>query len=136
MVTPHKIIRVPVSYIALMAGLFLLPLLTSCSCRFPDSRDGRYRARTIDGGATDVHYQVIEIKTDRVILTTNAEYRTPNDVKAGCFSPDSKRFAAAYHYGHAGNYTWIGVWSTETGEFLYSKTESGWRRDACGAFDK
>lgn len=125
MLTLNKINRVRASYIALVAGLLLLPLLTSCSCSFPDSRDGRYRAQAT-GGGPDVHYQVTEITTGRVILTTHAQYSTPNDVKAGCFGPDSKRFAAAYHYSHDGNYTWIGVWSTDTGAFLYSERESGW----------
>lgn len=99
--------------------------------RFPVSPDGRYRAEKV----CCWHYQVIEISTGRVVLTTHAQY-SGNDVKAGGFSADSKKFAAAYHYGHAGGYTWIGVWSTETGNFLYSKRKSGWTTSLCGVFDE
>jgi hypothetical protein len=83
---------------------------------------------------TGTHCQVIEIATNRVVLTTWAQYTTYNTVKACGFSSDWKKFAAAYHYGHEGNYTWIGVWSTETGGFLYSKRESGWIYSVAGAF--
>jgi len=100
---------------------------------FPDSPDGRYRARTVSSD-TGIHYQVIEIQTGKVILTTHAEYSTYNDVKAGGFSSDSRKFAAVYHYGHAGDYTWIGVWSTESGAFLDAEILAGWTTSLCGIF--
>jgi hypothetical protein len=93
-----------------------------------------YRAKRVSSD-TGVHYQVIEAETGRVTLTTWAQFSTPNDVKAGLFSSDWKTFAAAYHYGHEGGYTWIGVWSTETGGFLYSRRESGWTTSLGGVFD-
>ncbi len=136
MIKMNKTIRTS-SRITLKIGLFLFLLLASCSTegQFPDSPDGRYRAKEVGAGA-DIHYQVVEIKTGRVILTTNAQYDTANDVKAGGFSSDSKKFAAVYHYGHAGNYSWIGVWSTETGKFLYSKEKSGWTTSLAGVFNE
>jgi hypothetical protein len=85
---------------------------------------------------TGIHCQVKETKTGRVVLTTWAQYLTFNDVKDCRFSSDWRKFAAAYHYGHAGNYTWIGVWSTETGKFLHSKTEPGWIGIPAGVFDQ
>ncbi len=97
------------------------------------SPDGQYEAK-LKSKVKDVHYQIKEIATGRLILTTNAEYSTPNDVKAGKFSPDSKKFAAAYHYGHAGNYTWIGIWDIEAGKFLYSERKSDWIRDISWVF--
>lgn len=108
------------------------PILPLDCGRFPVSPDGRYRAKEVSVPFY-LHYQVIEISTGRVVLTTHAQY-SGNDVKAGGFSADSKKFAAAYHYGHAGGYTWIGVWSTETGNYLYSKTKSGWTKSLCGVF--
>ena len=112
-------------------------LLLSCSVdgQYPNSPDGRYRAQETDTGTgANVHYQVIEIDTNRVVLTTQAQYTTDNNVKAGGFSSDSKKFAAVYHYGHEGAYTWIGVWSTETGQFLYYKKETGWTTSLAGVF--
>lgn len=99
----------------------------------PPPPQNPYRAGRVYSD-TGIHCQVIEIATNRVVLTTWAEYTTYNDVKACGFSSDWKKFAAAYHYGHEGNYTWIGVWSTETGAFLYSKREPGWIYSVVGAF--
>lgn len=93
-------------------------------------------AKTLVSTNTGAHCQVTETETGRTILTTWAQYSTPNDVKACQFSPDWGQLAAAYHYGHAGNYTWIGVWNTETGKFLYSRTEAGWTRDLSGVFER
>jgi len=98
------------------------------------SSDGRYGVRLIFNSG--VHYQVFEIQTGHLTLTTRAQHDTANDVKGGGFSPDNGRFAAVYHYGHEGNYTWIGVWSTETGQFLYSVRRSGWTSDLSGVFDE
>jgi hypothetical protein len=85
---------------------------------------------------TGTHCQVTETATGRVTLTTWAQYSTPNAVKACQFSSDWRKLAAAYHYGHAGNYTWIGIWNTETGEFLDSRTEAGWTRDLSIVFGR
>lgn len=81
---------------------------------FPLSPDGRFRADTVrENGA---HYRVVEVATGRVLFTTHAQFTTANDVKAGRYCGD--RFLAAYHYGHAGTYTWIGAWSLEDGRDL------------------
>jgi hypothetical protein len=83
-----------------------------------------------------MHYQVMDIATGNIVLTTWAQYTSRNNVKAGGFSPDSGKFAAAYHYGHQGSYTWIGVWSTQTGQFLYPVSKPGYTRSFDGVFDK
>ena len=114
-------------------GLLSILLLTSCSGEI-QSPDGRYKAIKVGGGA-DVHYRIVELKKGRTILTTTAQYATPNDVKAGGFSPDSKRFAAIYHYEPEGTYTWVGVWSTETGQFLYPRLQSGLVSSLDGSFE-
>jgi len=97
------------------------------------SPDGRYEAVLV-GSGKDLHYRVGEIATGRIALITRAQYRTPNDVKAGMFSPDSREFAAAYHYGHEGNYTWIGIWDLQTGTLLHTVTKPGWIRDITWVF--
>jgi hypothetical protein len=137
MVTSSKAIASLARCITVMVGLFLMLLQASCSyvVDFPDSPDGRFSATLVRDGA-NAHYEVREIETGRLILTTHAQYWTPNDVKAGGFSSDSKKFAAVYHYGHEGEYTWIGVWDTETGEFLYSKKKRGCTTSLAGVFRK
>lgn len=94
------------------------------------SSDGRYDAVVVQGRSPrDLHYQVREVKTGRVLLTTRAQYESENDVKAGAFSADSKMFCAAYHYGHRGKYTWIGTWEIERGrEPVRDREESEWLR--------
>lgn len=89
------------------------------------SPDGKYAA-TLTRSDSGTHFQVKEVKGGRVVLTTRAQYPSPNDVKAGKFSADSTKFAAAYHYGHEGQYTWIGVWNLKDGEFIRSAREEGW----------
>ena len=83
------------------------------------SVDGRYQAKLIQNGQTTINYQVTDFETGRVILTSNSENGS-NNVKVGSFNADSTKFAAVYHYAYPGAYSWIGVWSTETGAFLYS----------------
>jgi hypothetical protein len=90
------------------------------------SKDGKYSAQKVKDEKGGIHFQVIEVDGGRVVITTHAEYTSPNDVKAGKFSTDSTKFAAAYHYGHAGNYTWVGVWDLNTGKFVRSVRLSGW----------
>ena len=85
---------------------------------------------------TGSHYQVVDIKSGQLILTTHAEFPTYNDAKAGGFSDDWQQFAAAYHYGGSGSYTWIGVWSTQTGQFLYFVTRDNWTTSLAGVFRK
>lgn len=99
------------------------------------SPDKKYQAIQV-GSGDDVHYQVKEVDTERVVLTTTAQYRTPNDVKAGLFSLDSKEFAAGYHYGHEGKYTWLGIWNLETGQRVRTERKSGWTRDLASVFKK
>lgn len=118
-------------------GTFMVMVVApSVGCRlYLRSPDGRYQAISLGDGA-DIHYQVIEISTRRVLLTTRAQYKTPNDVKTGTFSADSQEFAAAYHYGHEGRYTWIGVWSVSSGQMIREEKWSGWRTDICQAVKK
>ena len=89
------------------------------------SPDGRFGARKLEKKPGDIHYQVFEKATNRILFTTTAQFETANDVKAGEFSRDSKLFAAYYHYSKP-DYTWVGVWSTETGSRAYTKRLTGW----------
>jgi hypothetical protein len=100
------------------------------------SPDGLLTARrTVTDNGTTV-YEVIENETGESVFTTYSQYPdSKNDVKAAKFSDDSSKFAVAYHYGHNGNYTWIGVWSIETGELSYSKTKDSWSTYLGDAFD-
>ena len=98
------------------------------------SPDGRFRAEIVrrDG----VHYQVRPAKTGDLILTTRAQFRDPNDCKHLKYSLDSTKVSCVYHYSHAGRYSWFGVWSTETGKFLYEREKRGvWTTDFAGVFD-
>lgn len=100
------------------------------------SPDGRFQAQYTSTDNKSTVYEVTEIETGKLILTTYSEYPdTSNDVKAAIFSTDSKKFAVAYHYSHQGNYTWVGIWSTETGEFLYSKQLEGFVTNLDNVFD-
>ncbi len=100
------------------------------------SSNGKYEATLKVRTHDDVHYQVKERSTGRKILTTRPQYRgTPNDVKAGMFSPDSQFFAAAYHYSHDGDYTWIGIWNVRTRSLIKSKKRSGWTKDISWVFE-
>ncbi len=103
---------------------------------WPRSPNGKYQGVRVALGNGDEHYQVKEIGTGRLVMTTHAQYKTPNDVKAGLFSPDSNKIAAAYHYGHEGNYTWVGVWDIETGNLVDTKRKSGWTTDIYWVFNK
>lgn len=113
-----------------------ISLYTSSSFAKPDlleSPDGRYKAVRISSSG-GVHYQVQETSTGRIVLTTHAQYKEANDVKAGLFGPNSQTFAAAYHYGHKGSYTWIGVWTIGT-RFLSRREEKpGFLKDLSGIF--
>ncbi len=102
---------------------------------WPRSPDGKYKAISIALGESGEHYQIKEIGTERIVMTTHAQYETKNDVKAGLFSPDSKKIAAAYHYGHEGEYTWVGIWDIETGNLVDTKRKSGWTTDIYWVFD-
>jgi hypothetical protein len=93
---------------------------------FPRSPNGKYEAAAVRGENGGSHFQVKEVEGGRVVLTTSAQYETPNDVKAGKFSADSTKLAAAYHYGHAGQYTWVGLWSLKTGERVGMVILKGW----------
>ena len=98
------------------------------------SPDERYRAEVVRSNGT--HYQIIEVALGRVVLTTAGQYASPNDVKSGGFgtSPTGEpRFAAGYHYGHAGNYTWIGVWSMD-GRLVHSTTRPEWTKQIGDVF--
>jgi len=125
--------RLFVGHVFTIIGLVLVLFQVACSADL--SRDGRYKATLVRQGGS-AHYHVQEIETDRLVLVTRAQYDTPNDAKAGGFSSDSAKFAAAYHYGHDGGYTWIGVWSTQDGEFLYFKVKPGYTTSLFGVFDE
>ena len=95
--------------------------------RCPRSPNGKYQATSVRDDEGGAHYQVTEIGREQaVLMTTHAQYQSPNDVKACSFSADSAKFAAAYHYGHEGNYTWVGVWSLPDGKFLRPDRLKGW----------
>jgi hypothetical protein len=120
----------------LIVTAFVLAALVGCSLEGQTltSPDHRLRAEVVRSNGT--HYQVVEIASGRIILTTSAQFSTPNDVKAGMFgtTPAGElRFAAAYHYGHAGNYTWIGVWTMD-GKLVHSTTRPLWTKDLSGVF--
>jgi hypothetical protein len=103
------------------------------------SPDGQYiaNAATYSGQPSNVHYRVVSSDgSNRVYFDTHAQYKTPNDVKAGSFSSDSRHFAAAYHYGHKGDYTWVGVWELPSGRLVHSETASGFLRDVSWVFSK
>jgi len=105
------------------------------SSNFPNSPNKKYEAVYIST-ETGKHYKVIDSISKQVYFITYAEFSTSNDAKAGYFSDDSTQFATAYHYGHKGNYTWIGIWDIKTGKFLrYTKT-NGWTRNISWVFDK
>ena len=116
---------------------FLSFNLSSCFHDPTISPDGRFQARlTEPSDYTNSAYEVIEIETGKTILTTHSEYPDrPNDVKAEIFSADSKMFGVAYHYSHAGSYTWVGIWSTETGEFLYGEKIEYWTTNLENVYD-
>lgn len=93
------------------------------------SPDGKYEARKTDT-KSGVHYEVKLVDGGDTVLITSAEHPSWNQVVAGRFSADSTEFAAAYHYGHEGKYTWIGVWSLKDGEFVGDVRKKGeWTYD-------
>ena len=102
---------------------------------WPRSPDGKYQAVRVALEKGDEHYQVKEI-TGRIVMTTHAQYETKNDVKAGLFSSDSKKIAAAYHYGYEGHYTWVGIWDIETGNLIDTKRQAGWTTDIYWVFSE
>jgi len=89
------------------------------------SPNGQYKAITVSALDGSTHYQVLDVQTHDVKLTTSAQYPTVNDVKDGAFSADSTRFAAAYYYSHAGSYTWVGIWDIESGKQIDTRTFAG-----------
>lgn len=92
------------------------------SCLSPDKK---YEATRIGN-----HYQIKEIETGRII-PTHDQFKGDNDVKAGAFvfSPNGKKFGAAYHYSHKGQYTWIGTWDLNTGNLLGEEERQGYVTD-------
>ncbi len=95
------------------------------------SPNGRYKAVLVPIPPRGLHYEIRDTNTNRTLFTTREQRgRTQNDVKAGRFSQDSTQFAAAYHYGHKGRYTWIGVWTLVNNVVLYrSQTLQGFVRN-------
>lgn len=129
-----------------LVGIFLMFAFPVCaqpsSLRSPD---GKYEATLAVKGPGEVHYQVKEVETGRIVLTTTAQYPTANDVKDGMVSPDSKEFVAVYHYGHGGPHSWIRIWDLETCkrvppdtkcEPVRSERKDGWIRDVSFIFKK
>ena len=99
------------------------------------SPDGKYMAVQTRLG-NDLHYKVIEVETSSEIMVTHARYITPIDVKAAIFSPDSKKFAAAYHYEHKERYTWIGIWDIKSGALIGEKQKPGFITNISFVFKK
>jgi len=125
-----------------LLGLFFTISLTSCLSehRF-ESPDHRFKAEKLncygDNAPPIVReeancYLVREIKTQKIVFYAHPQrYSDFPGVKVQMFSDDSKKYAAYYHYDgdridESSQYTWIGVWSTETGELLYSREDPGW----------
>jgi hypothetical protein len=106
---------------------------------WPHSSDGKYEAVKVST-TKGWQYQVTEVMTKKEILITQGHYDTPNDVKAGLFSPDSKRIAAAYHYkangSHNRDYTWVGIWNIETGDRVDVQTIDGLTTNIYWVFKK
>ena len=100
------------------------------TCRSPD---GKYEA-VLAG----IQYEIKEIKTGKVVLTTHDKFLGSNDVKGGAFVfwPKSKTFRAVYHYGHKGPCTWIGTWDLKTGNLIGGEEKSGFIRDATSVLGK
>ncbi len=119
----------------LQLGFFLILAIVVLLAVFTKVSPNLHFIAIKTGGQIDVHYLVIDITT-RQSFKTNAEFSTPNDVKAAGFSSDSTKFAAAYHYGSASSYTWIGVWDTKSGKLLDSVKKKGWTTDLSGVFDR
>ena len=100
------------------------------------SPDKHYRGEVVRSNGT--HYQIVEVATGRTLLTTSGQFPSANDVKGGAFgaSPAGEpRFAAAYHYSHTGNYTWIGVWSMD-GKLVHSTTRPEWTKEIGNVFSE
>lgn len=97
------------------------------------SPDLRYEAMRV-GSGKDLHYVVRDVSTNRTVVRTFAEFPTANDVKAGFFSSDSKEFAAAYHYSHDGNYTWVGIWDLQSGKLSRTVRIESFVRDLSSVF--
>jgi len=124
---------------AVLIGLLLAITLISCKPRF-ESPDHRFKAEKLncysDNAPPIVReeancYLVREIKTQRIVFYAHPQrYSDFPGVKVQMFSDDSKKYAAYYHYGdkkdESSQYTWVGVWSTESGELLYSREDPGW----------
>ncbi|MBU1626122.1 hypothetical protein KKB18_02030 [bacterium] len=147
--TPHSIPGKPITLalprnklfvIGVFAAVIGVVLLTyvapSLHCQLLlRSPDGKYQAISV-GDGKNIHYQIKDERDQRIVFTTRAQYDTPNDVKAGTFSSDSKEFAAAYHYGHDGGYTWIGVWNVTDSTLVRTEKRSGWTTNICSAVKK
>lgn len=121
-------------------GIYIFPMMLSSGIvkpkpqepSWPRTPNGKYEAVQVQKNGT--HYQVKEVGTGKLGLITSGQFVTANDVKAGLFSPDSKKIAAAYHYGHEGNYTWVGIWDIETHNLVGTKRISGWTTDIYSVF--
>ncbi len=110
------------------AVLLALSCSIACAAQLDSLRssDGKYVAEKTRG-ESGIHFRIKEVKGSRVVLTTHAQFPSPNDVKVGRFSPDSPTlFAAAYHYGHEGKYTWIGVWNLKDGDLVWAVEVKEW----------
>ena len=109
--------------ISLIGSITLWCLVAACAEQLR-SPDGEYQAvRTGSGG--DLHYQVKDA-AGRELFTTRSAWDTPNDVKAGSFSPDSKRFGAVYHFGHRGPESYVVVYDVRTGNRVHEQWLAGW----------
>lgn len=97
------------------------------------SSDGHYGVLMTSGSGP--HCQVFEIPNNSFKFTTWAKPPSDNDVKNCDFGSNNTQFAAAYHYSDNGDYTWIGVWSIQTGAYLGCFETFGWITDLSGAFN-
>ncbi|MFZ2957151.1 MAG: hypothetical protein WA705_09695 [Candidatus Ozemobacteraceae bacterium] len=99
------------------------------------SPDEKYNAEPI-GSFPQIDYQIIKSDTGESVFRTDSLNSGVNDVKTGCFSPDSRYFAAVYFYGHKGTFTWTGIWDVKTGRKIREKTCKGYVRDTSWIFEQ
>lgn len=113
-----------------LAGMAALYLLTAVDCAAVDkSPDGRFEASRVTTD-TGIHFQVKEVSTGKVMLTTRARWSTWNDCKAGRFylrNPNELVYGCLYHYGDGNARSYVAAYSVATGKQLRTCWLDGWQ---------
>lgn len=127
----YSVIAISVAFLGLAGGLVWAG---DDGSREPViSPNGKFRAEPI-GNFPQIDYQVIDISTGEVLFRTESLENGVNDIKFGCFSSDSKKFAAVYFYGHEGTFSWAGIWDLKTGEKIQERRAKGYKWDTSWIF--